>query len=1477
MCKAPKTSATVDNFSKQSREKPPPPAPDPGEASTASASKISRKVFSRTLKKGGRVPASPKRKTAVSKPQNKERTGLKGERAASLPQKTTKKEAPSRASQKDKPSSSRASAASWRSQPQTKGSAKPRITIKLAGRKSSKRAAAAGGRKPVKKLKVVGFKYVSKAKKLTSKPLPSAHVKLKKGRKSADEGPEPEKSKQTRLRPPAQGRTSEVRTEGRKAKAKPDGAKAKPEAKRESKRAAKAKAKPEAKRESKRAAKAAGAVPQSAGEAGEGGSSAADLQEGPVGDSAVVEEDGKVKRKLKVGKILGLKLKRVRNPEEPGQDSSAPQAAAGPSSGSASSSSSSSTSTKRKQNKYVWTLTLVKGKGKATKVPRSAGLKKKKTTPATQTPETTEAEGEPEEDQAVEGDRGWVVESKPVEPAEDTTERKPGRRQQSLGRGRRRRRGKLTEKEKEKEEEEEEEVAAAAGEPTPDAEAPASTSDVEAPAPAPADPEIVEKPLEPLVSSRKKRAARRSSLSVRRKAKARGSKVEPAVGSDVKTVLEPEPEPEPSTESDVPLGPTAVGKKGPRRPRSTGRRKAKRQQTDVINEIPAVPALPSPDLLDPADAESPVVAAAPPTPTLSPKQRRKRATAPTKSGDAEPKPEPEPDPADLGAEGPEMQARSTDLILVLDPPVSETRSESAVRSYGRKPCRRRRPSARRRRKAKVRLTRAAGEEAAGEEAAGEEAAGEEAAGEEAAGEEAAGEEAAGEEATSSVLPARQRLAGVVKAKYMRKLATPFLPAKRPRGRPLSLAKQAQRELAQQLLSNAGKGGGSDSQHPASKDLQRGKSKFLKNIRHFIMPVVSARSSRVIKTPKRFMDDDGMSVLPRRSSPKKPHGRTAREANKEADEGEGGEEGDDDYQYPEQFSPEMDLSPGDQEAFDLFDRRAAEEARGRAGLESRLASDAAASPAALPGKRRSALREPSFRWSNLAGSAGEVFSLVGRQAFDDSLKLPEVILASPGPKRAASAQLSHRETHLKIYESLKKLTARAGRRAEEEEEEEEESSPAEAAPLDRDDDDPEPGHLTLSLPAAVGQLQESSEEEDLPEKEKLKIEDMDSPGVVRKVAVRLRSPGSELLLGEGSDEGVEEADQSTGSDRVEVEERGTSHKIRLTGANKRMFHLLKRAKVQLIKIDQQKQLKSTQLLSGTVRADPKEPPGAVKRRKVVRKRKARLESPPQEESSAPQEPAPAGPRIKHVCRDAAVVLGQPRAMVPDDVPRLSALPLHERDGIAASPRAEGDFASLDGSGRGGDSEESSSRLRRMNISRNLQGRRRPDKSQLDQTPPSVLAALVSGFARREKEPSSPVHKIRVDFKEDCNLRNTWLMGGLSILASVPVMPQYACLLCASKGQHEPLLECERCQNSYHPACLGPNYPKPNKKKKSWVCMTCIRCKSCGVTPGKSWDSEWNHDTSLCPDCTKLYEQGKNPLIPHHSRARETCTSSLIPHH
>lgn len=43
---------------------------------------------------------------------------------------------------------------------------------------------------------------------------------------------------------------------------------------------------------------------------------------------------------------------------------------------------------------------------------------------------------------------------------------------------------------------------------------------------------------------------------------------------------------------------------------------------------------------------------------------------------------------------------------------------------------------------------------------------------------------------------------------------------------------------------------------------------------------------------------------------------------------------------------------------------------------------------------------------------------------------------------------------------------------------------------------------------------------------------------------------------------------------ESKERSVVQRPHLTGANKRMFNLLRKAKVQLIKIDQQKQLKSS---------------------------------------------------------------------------------------------------------------------------------------------------------------------------------------------------------------------------------------------------------------------------------------------------------------
>ncbi|XP_016417736.1 histone-lysine N-methyltransferase 2B-like, partial [Sinocyclocheilus rhinocerous] len=856
-----------------------------------------------------------------------------------------------------------------------------------------------------------------------------------------------------------------------------------------------------------------------------------------------------------------------------------------------------------------------------------------------------------------------------------------------------------------------------------------------------------------------------------------------------------------------------------------------------------------------------------------------------------------------------------------------------------------------------------------------------------------------------------------------------------------------------------------------QDIQQSKTKFMKTIRHFIMPVVSARSSRVIKTPKRFMDDLGMSDLPRKNSQKK---LGLQPKSKKRDSSEKGE--------PESFqSKDEDNGLGEAD----LDLSSTWESKPKSPDDAEIFSEEKQT-----GKRRSLLRDPGFKWGVLEPSSDDVY------AFNEDLdKELDTLLSAkdftvdpfldPIQKKKKSTKFKAQSSKLRLYKKLKLKQSLARRKkAPKDKMLQVVSSPAKTQKEELEDG--------ASLIKSLKDMKK--------EKAKLKIEDLNTPGVVRKVSICVRALSAKLLA-QHQVKDIQEDDLpdefsihtdislpnkckdfdemhhadsegpvSEGTPKHDVEEKTAIQHPRLTGANKHMFNLLKKAKVQLIKIDQQKQLKSSGLL----------PMGRITATKRPRRKpKERLENacPNKTEASPEQEPARGGPRIKHVCRAAAVVLGQPRAMVPDDIPRLSALPLHERSDISPSPAEKGveshsdpespvlqehrtpkfrrgrahlfgnrsrrcgeckgclheedcgrcincldkpkfggpntkrqcciykrcdqveerkalrlsgklqkghvkkrrssisaghssneECEGSDGIGRMfpaslgdspsvrkqprrhvkprsycdlldydsdfdwigrsnstspgrrrtpglrnsdfvsfddfiGDAFDEGVRHRRPSFHKVPPIKRKVEKSPQEQTPPSVLAALANGFAEREQEPAEPTHKICVDFKEDCSVQSVWATGGLSILTSVPLVPQYVCLLCASKGQHEmlycqvccepfhrfcldpserpleenkenwccrrckfcrvcgcknkeskPLLECERCQNCYHPACLGPNYPKPNKRKKPWVCMTCIRCKSCGVTPGKSWDTEWNHDKGLCPDCTRLFDQG-----------------------
>ncbi|XP_045148649.1 histone-lysine N-methyltransferase 2B [Echinops telfairi] len=801
--------------------------------------------------------------------------------------------------------------------------------------------------------------------------------------------------------------------------------------------------------------------------------------------------------------------------------------------------------------------------------------------------------------------------------------------------------------------------------------------------------------------------------------------------------------------------------------------------------------------------------------------------------------------------------------------------------------------------------------------------------------------------------------------------------------------------------------------------------FLKNIRQFIMPVVSARSSRVIKTPRRFMDED----------PPRPS--------------------------------KVEVSP-------------------------------IPTPAPLPEKRRSILREPTFRWTSLtrelppppappppAPPPVQPPAPPPPPPPPPPLPPPPPALTTPSrrPLLLRAPQFTPSEAHRKIYESVLTTPPLGTPEAPEPEPPPADDSPAEAEPraVGRTN------HLSLPRFAPVVASPVKAEE---PPQEAPPLSNEQQPlAQPQPPQQALQAQQAQLLP---SQQPPMQVQPPSPLEKARLAGLGS---LPLSGVEEKMISLLKRAKVQLFKIDQQQQQKVAAAVPLSPGGQMEEVMGTVKQipdRGSVRSEDESVDA-KRERPSGPESPVQ-GPRIKHVCRHAAVALGQARAMVPEDVPRLSALPLRDRQDLATeemssaseteSVPSQSQQEKVEAAGPGGDSEPSvsagalahtprrslpSHHGKKMRMARcgncrgclrvqdcgscvncldkpkfggpntkkqccvyrkcdkiearkmerlakkgrtivktllpwdsdespeaspgppgprrgagsggpreevvapqgpeeqdslllqrksarrcvkqrpsydifedsddsdpggppaprrrtprenelpvpepeeqsrprkptlqpvvQLKARRRLDK---DSLAPGPFASFPNGWTGKQKSPDG-VHRVRVDFKEDCDLENVWLMGGLSVLTSVPGGPPMVCLLCASKGLHElvfcqvccdpfhpfcleeaerplpqhhdtwccrrckfchvcgrkgratkHLLECERCRHAYHPACLGPSYPtRATRKRRHWICSACVRCKSCGATPGKNWDVEWSGDYSLCPRCTQLYEKG-----------------------
>lgn len=275
-------------------------------------------------------------------------------------------------------------------------------------------------------------------------------------------------------------------------------------------------------------------------------------------------------------------------------------------------------------------------------------------------------------------------------------------------------------------------------------------------------------------------------------------------------------------------------------------------------------------------------------------------------------------------------------------------------------------------------------------------------------------------------------------------------------------------------------------HPA-------KSKFVKNIKHFIMPVVSARSSRVIKTPQRFMDDAGMSVLPRRSSPKKGFqlGLQMRQGRKR-DEG-----------TCRAISPilpvdEEDILSEAQLDVDLF---SAQDLDDTLDIADSLFSEGRSE------KKKSLLNNSGFRWQvpeeprkelntldkTLESTCEDLFlSTLVDNPTDLSDELQDI------HKKKSSPKFKKQTTHLSLYHKLKKTHLSFSKSKTTTETEGTSKPPPPPIDLAEGLDDEA---MSISL------RQRDTSEKD---KSKLKIEDLDSPGVVRKVSVCVRATNSKSI-------------------------------------------------------------------------------------------------------------------------------------------------------------------------------------------------------------------------------------------------------------------------------------------------------------------------------------------------------------------------------
>lgn len=270
----------------------------------------------------------------------------------------------------------------------------------------------------------------------------------------------------------------------------------------------------------------------------------------------------------------------------------------------------------------------------------------------------------------------------------------------------------------------------------------------------------------------------------------------------------------------------------------------------------------------------------------------------------------------------------------------------------------------------------------------------------------------------------------------------------------------------------------------------------------------------------------------------------------------------------------------------------------------------------------------------------------------------------------------------------------------------------------------------------------------------------------------------------------------------------------------------------------------------------------------------------------------GPRVKHVCRSASIVLGQPIATFPDGTPMLESFDTPPRpespngivefdppttdaasndkpieagkpfgqfadcaDSTRLSPPATpiiNDYDNGDSSKEAGKSPEKqdensgeSTASKKSDDSKPVTRKfSRPAANSSSNGASNITSKKLNSFIRKTEQPAKkPAPLISIDFWENYDPAEV-SQTGFGLIFSEPVQLKALCFLCGSFGQ-DPLLFCVCCCEPYHQYCVEDEYNLKHLPSDDQNASVLDLDMSVAGNPSNS-KLNW-----LCPRCTVCY--------------------------